>query len=176
MLHRRDHLPPLREARGRAGEGAPLSHSRQRRPLPDPCFAREGIFVCSPDEAAYPVSRELQLESGGAIWEMRDQDTWRFRCHTGRSYTSGSFMSVQTGAVENARRSALHLMEEKQVFLRQMSERLKAHAIRHSPEWPLLKSRSSRERDPVTFSTCKQLKSLDFPNRGMTKLYDSLLK
>ncbi|MBW4419966.1 MAG: chemotaxis protein CheB [Myxacorys californica WJT36-NPBG1] len=110
-------------------------------------------------EEAYPVTKEIEIESkiaeqqlntqeflenvesigtrttytcpecNGSIWQIGDEDPLRFRCHTGHSFTADAFLSEQTQNLENALWSAIRVMEEKVTFSRQMAGRMKGHNL-----------------------------------------------
>lgn len=107
------------------------------------------------EEEAYPVTKEIEVESriaeqqmntqeflenveaigtrttyscpecNGSIWQIGKEEPLRFRCHIGHSYTANVFLAEQTQNLENSLWSAVRVMEEKVTFLRQMSERMK---------------------------------------------------
>jgi two-component system chemotaxis response regulator CheB len=102
------------------------------------------------DDAIYPVSEILKVETGiqrmeksemedvektgepsaftcpecrGALWELRDGDLLRFRCHVGHAFSAESLMADQAEALETALRAALRLLEENAALARRMSAR-----------------------------------------------------
>jgi two-component system chemotaxis response regulator CheB len=96
----------------------------------------------APEEGAFPVPRDLELEvqrtargwrrpdtgepveppgnltplscpeCGGPIWEQRDGDLVRFRCQTGHAFTAESMLDGQADAVEEALWAALNTLQE----------------------------------------------------------------
>ena len=110
-------------------------------------------------EEAYPVTKEIEIESkiaeqqmntqeflenveaigtrttytcpecNGSIWQIGKEDPLRFRCHTGHSFTADVFLSEQTQNLENALWSAVRTMEEKVTFSRQMAERMRNYNL-----------------------------------------------
>jgi two-component system chemotaxis response regulator CheB len=106
------------------------------------------------EQEAYPMTEEIEIESkiaehqmntkellenveaigtrtiytcpecNGSIWQVDNSEPLRFRCHTGHSFTADTFLAEQTQNLEKALWSATRIMEEKVMFLRQMSERM----------------------------------------------------
>lgn len=111
------------------------------------------------DESAYPIPKEIEVESNiaeqqmntkeflenveqigmrttytcpecnGSIWQIDSEEPLRFRCHTGHSFTADIFLQEQTQNLENALWSAIRVMEEKVTFSRQMAERMKNYNL-----------------------------------------------
>ena len=110
-------------------------------------------------EEAYPVTKEIEIESkiaeqqmntqeflenveaigtrttytcpecNGSIWQIGKSEPIRFRCHTGHSFTADVFLAEQTQNLENALWSAVRTMEEKVTFSRQMAERMRNYNL-----------------------------------------------
>jgi two-component system chemotaxis response regulator CheB len=59
----------------------------------------------------------------GVVWELREGDMIRYRCHIGHAFSPESFLAEQTGAIENALGSALRALKEKAAMARRMAER-----------------------------------------------------
>lgn len=59
----------------------------------------------------------------GALWELKDGDMLRYRCHTGHAFSMDSLLAEQTEAAENALYSALRALEEKAAALRRIAGR-----------------------------------------------------
>ncbi|WP_096608029.1 chemotaxis protein CheB [Calothrix sp. NIES-2100] len=111
------------------------------------------------EEEAYPVTKEIEVESkiaqqgmntqeflqnveaigtrttytcpecNGSIWQIGKDEPLRFRCHIGHSFTANVFLAEQTQNLENALWSAVRAMEEKVTFSRQMSEQMKNYNL-----------------------------------------------
>lgn len=60
-------------------------------------------------------------ECGGVLWELRNNNIIRFRCHTGHVYSSDSLVAEQAGDVERALWSANRALEEKAALARRMA-------------------------------------------------------
>ncbi|WP_119153391.1 chemotaxis protein CheB [Caldimonas tepidiphila] len=69
----------------------------------------------------------------GSLWEMRDAEPPRFRCHTGHAYSLRSLQETQSKATEEALWSAVRALQEKEQLMRRMAE----WRSRHGSEAPL---------------------------------------
>ena len=106
-----------------------------RRPVKDPSFERG-------PENLHIETKFASLEKGmgdmdnlgdpsvftcpacqGALWELKDGDMLRYRCHTGHAFSADTLLAEQTEAAENAIYSALQALEEKARALRRVAER-----------------------------------------------------
>jgi two-component system chemotaxis response regulator CheB len=58
---------------------------------------------------------------GGVLWEMKDRDLLRYRCHTGHSYTADVLLVEQTKKVEETLWIALRMFEERRNLLTTMA-------------------------------------------------------
>jgi two-component system chemotaxis response regulator CheB len=94
----------------------------------------------APDEEDYPVPEELRIETAitlaesgymesvdklgepsiftcpecnGVLWELRDGELLRFRCHVGHAFSAETLMADQSEAVEGALWASLRALEEK---------------------------------------------------------------
>lgn len=122
----------------RLAEVAPLLVRLSREP------AAEGVFdvdedlktenriaeqQVEPDELIESVEKLGKLstftcpECGGTLWELRDGDVLRFRCHVGHALSADSLMAEQTDGLETALWSAVRALEEKMALARRMAER-----------------------------------------------------
>jgi two-component system chemotaxis response regulator CheB len=62
-------------------------------------------------------------ECGGALWERRDGDLVKYRCHVGHGYSEQAMISHQNDAVEAALWAAVRALEEKAALRQRMAER-----------------------------------------------------
>jgi two-component system, chemotaxis family, protein-glutamate methylesterase/glutaminase len=62
-------------------------------------------------------------ECRGALWELRDGDLLRFRCHVGHAFSAESLMAEQSEGLENALWAALRSLEENAALSRRMAAR-----------------------------------------------------
>lgn len=56
----------------------------------------------------------------GSLWELRDGELARYRCHTGHSYSEAALLGEQGTSIEDAIYSALRAVEEKAGALRRL--------------------------------------------------------
>jgi two-component system chemotaxis response regulator CheB len=57
----------------------------------------------------------------GALWELKDGNLTRYRCHTGHAFSPESLLAEQSDAVEEALYSALRALQEKATALRRLA-------------------------------------------------------
>jgi two-component system, chemotaxis family, protein-glutamate methylesterase/glutaminase len=62
-------------------------------------------------------------ECRGALWELRDGDLLRFRCHVGHAFSVESLMADQAEELENALWAALRSLEENAALSRRLAAR-----------------------------------------------------
>ena len=65
-------------------------------------------------------------QCGGTMWELRDGELVRYRCHVGHAFSVDSLLAEQSEAVEDALYSALKTIEEKAELHRQMAQKFTA--------------------------------------------------
>ena len=101
----------------------------------------------APEEEDYPAAEELRIETAitlaesgymesvdklgepsvftcpecnGVLWELRDGELLRFRCHVGHAFSVESLMADQSEAVEGALWASLRALEEKAALCHQL--------------------------------------------------------
>jgi two-component system, chemotaxis family, protein-glutamate methylesterase/glutaminase len=104
------------------------------------------------EEGRYPVPDELEIESRiveqiiegeeliagverlgristltcpdchGALWEIKDEDMLRYRCHVGHAYSAESLNEGQTQMLEIALWSAIRALEEQMILAKRIVE------------------------------------------------------
>ena len=106
--------------------------------------------VQAKDDAVYPMPEILKVETqiarleesemedvekigklsaftcpdcSGALWELRDGDLLRFRCHVGHAFSAESLMANQSEELENALWAALRSLEENAALSRRLAAR-----------------------------------------------------
>jgi two-component system chemotaxis response regulator CheB len=106
--------------------------------------------VPAKDDAVYPIPEILKVENtiarweesdmeevekigelsaftcpdcSGALWELRDGDLLRFRCHVGHAFSAEGLMANQSEELENALWAALRSLEENAALARRMAAR-----------------------------------------------------
>ena len=77
------------------------------------------------------ISRLTCPDCHGALWEIRDEDLLRFRCHAGHAFSADSLNNGQAQMLEIALWSAVRALEEQLILARRLIERArKANNIR----------------------------------------------
>ncbi len=71
----------------------------------------------------HPPSAFSCPECGGALWELRDGELIRYRCHVGHSYTAETLLDHQAQRLEAAMYTALRALEEYAELRRRMALR-----------------------------------------------------
>jgi two-component system, chemotaxis family, protein-glutamate methylesterase/glutaminase len=69
------------------------------------------------------VSRLTCPECHGALWEIKDEDLLRFRCHVGHAYTAEGLSDGQAQMLEVALWSAVRALEEQMMLARRIVQR-----------------------------------------------------
>jgi two-component system chemotaxis response regulator CheB len=69
------------------------------------------------------VSKLTCPECHGALWEMKDEDLLRFRCHVGHAYSAESLSDGQSGMLEMVLWSAVRALEEQMILAQRIVER-----------------------------------------------------
>ncbi|MBE9157594.1 chemotaxis protein CheB [Nodosilinea sp. LEGE 06152] len=64
-------------------------------------------------------------DCGGVLWELRDGNLLRFRCHVGHAYSADSLIAEQSDDLERVLWTAVRSIEERAA----LSRRLEAHAV-----------------------------------------------
>ncbi len=59
----------------------------------------------------------------GTLWEIHDQESLRFRCRVGHSYTAQSFLAAHSDTLEDALWIAMRTLEESASLSRRLAER-----------------------------------------------------
>lgn len=69
------------------------------------------------------VSKLTCPECHGALWEMKDDELLRFRCHVGHAFSAESLSDGQSGMLEVALWSAVRALEEQMILAKRIVER-----------------------------------------------------
>jgi two-component system, chemotaxis family, protein-glutamate methylesterase/glutaminase len=69
------------------------------------------------------VSKLTCPDCHGALWEIKDDDILRFRCHVGHAYSAESLSAGQVQTLEMALWSAVRALEEQMILARRIVER-----------------------------------------------------
>lgn len=70
-----------------------------------------------------PASGFTCPECSGALWQLREGESMRYRCRVGHAYSEDAMLVEQGTAVEAALWAALEVLEERAEMLRDMAER-----------------------------------------------------
>ncbi len=62
-------------------------------------------------------------DCGGVLWQIKDGDILRYRCHTGHAFTSAVLLAEQSARIEETLWTALRMFEERQNLLATMNSR-----------------------------------------------------
>ena len=62
-------------------------------------------------------------DCGGVLWQIKDGDLLRYRCHTGHAFTAAALLAVQSAKIEETLWTALRMFEERQNLMATMSAR-----------------------------------------------------
>jgi two-component system chemotaxis response regulator CheB len=108
----------------------------------------------APDESIYPIPEILSIETRmarreqskmedveklgspsaftcpecrGTLWELKDGDLLRFRCHVGHAFSAESLMAEQSEELESALWAALRSLEENAALARRLAARAREH-------------------------------------------------
>jgi len=94
-------------------------------------------------------------ECGGALWEIKNGDVTRFRCHTGHMFSAEELQEAKRKELENTFWVALRILEERRNLLNKMAEE------ERSKGW--VKSSGNKQRRAEELEThIKRLKEILF--------------
>jgi two-component system, chemotaxis family, protein-glutamate methylesterase/glutaminase len=71
-------------------------------------------------------------DCGGGLWELKEGDSIRYRCHTGHAYTEDEYAEKNKQALENTLWVALRMMEERKQLMDKMAEEENSKGWKHS--------------------------------------------
>jgi two-component system chemotaxis response regulator CheB len=94
-----------------------------RRKEPEPQNQNAPTEVDEMIETFGPPSGITCPDCGGALWEIRDGNLRRYRCHVGHQYSPDSLEAGQRSAVEGALWSAVRALEEQAALRQRLAER-----------------------------------------------------
>ena len=69
------------------------------------------------------ISKLTCPDCHGALWEIRDDEMLRYRCHVGHAFSAESLSEGQTQMLEVALWSAVRALEEKMILAKRIVER-----------------------------------------------------
>ena len=77
-------------------------------------------------------------ECSGALWEIRESETIRYRCRVGHAYSEEAMVEAQGHAVEGALWDALEILEQRGELLRRIAVRVeRGQRFRDSARAPM---------------------------------------
>jgi two-component system, chemotaxis family, protein-glutamate methylesterase/glutaminase len=104
-----------------------LVEERMRVPVPERVAMTGNPHPVKPPDGVEkmpgPPSPFTCPECGGVVWEEREGDLVRYRCHVGHSYLAESMLEQQSSAIESALWTALRILEERAAFLAHLADR-----------------------------------------------------
>lgn len=119
-----DHTVPLREV-------GPLLGRLVRQPVaagtpPSAALAREVAINRGEDllENLTALAEPAGIacpDCGGGLWEVRDSPQLRYRCHTGHAFGANTLGRAQADAGEQALRSGVRALQEREMLLRRVA-------------------------------------------------------
>ena len=71
---------------------------------------------------------------GGVLWQVDEESSTRYRCHTGHAYTAASLLAEQTSKIEETMWVALRMFEERKNLLTTLAKELTGAALKSSLE------------------------------------------
>lgn len=104
-------------------EGA-TTMARQKEP--EPQNPAEETDVEEMEATFGPPSGMTCPDCGGALWELKNGELMRYRCHVGHQYTTDGLDAGQQHAVESALWSAVRVLEEHADLRKRMATRTQA--------------------------------------------------
>jgi two-component system chemotaxis response regulator CheB len=82
-----------------------------------------------PDDFVTPPSHFACPECGGTLWQLKEGNLERFRCHTGHGFTIEALLSSQNGKLEGALWSAVRVLMERAALHRQIANRTESRGM-----------------------------------------------
>jgi two-component system chemotaxis response regulator CheB len=65
-------------------------------------------------------------DCGGSLWELQEENTFRFRCRTGHAYSPETLLAKQSESLEDALWIAIRALEEKASLADRMAKRMRS--------------------------------------------------
>ena len=114
------------DARGATSKPVEGEVTMARQKEPEPQNPAEETDVEEMEETFGPPSGLTCPDCGGALWEIKNGELSRYRCHVGHQYTTDGLDAGQQEAVENALWSAVRVLEEHADLRNRMASRADA--------------------------------------------------
>jgi two-component system, chemotaxis family, protein-glutamate methylesterase/glutaminase len=137
-----DHCLPLAQMGAVLSRLAGLVPGR-RRPAPEDVVIESKIAqrVLSDLPSVETLGEQVPYncpDCGGVLWQIKDGDLLRYRCHTGHAFTSAVLLAVQSSKIEETLWTALRMFEERQNLMATMHAR---------PDGKSSKAMAERQKD-----------------------------
>jgi two-component system chemotaxis response regulator CheB len=71
-------------------------------------------------------------DCGGALWELREGEVVRYRCHVGHSFSDEAMLAAQSIRLESSLWAAIRTLKEKAELARRLSTRMGARGLRRT--------------------------------------------
>jgi two-component system, chemotaxis family, protein-glutamate methylesterase/glutaminase len=105
-------------------------------------------------------------ECHGALVQLQEDSTVRFRCHTGHAFSPSTLLAGITEAVEASLWAAMRAVEEQAIILEQMAAHLRQTGDASNAEAFLRKAAQARERARVIHESLPHHQQLSADNAG----------
>ena len=88
-------------------------------------------------------------ECGGVMWELREGDLSRYRCHVGHSFSSESFLNEHAKTLEATLWTAVRALEERGALLARMAIRAQEYSSYHSQARFAIQARNAKRNADI---------------------------
>jgi two-component system chemotaxis response regulator CheB len=133
----------ITELAGAPAEGA---HGMARTREPEPQKASDETDIQEMQEELGPPSGLTCPDCGGALWEVREGQLMRYRCHVGHQFSVETLDAEQQDAVEAALWSAVRILEEHADLRERMARRAEASSLNTVAQGFTEGARNSRQQ------------------------------
>lgn len=104
-----------------AGPADPPEHLRREQSVQDGIDPMENLSaIAEPSTLTCP-------DCGGSLWELKDHQPLRYRCHTGHAFTGTSLVFARGDAAEHSLWSGVRALHEREYLLRRVARVARAH-------------------------------------------------
>lgn len=111
-------------------------------------------------------------DCGGVLWELREGNLLRYRCHLGHAYSPESMLLEQANGVEAALWSAMRALEEKAALARRMAVRAQEQNRFQSWEQFIKQAEEAENHAAVLRKVIDQQRQADEPVASPTQLIE----
>jgi len=146
-------IPAAKMAPVIAGLVGKPQRSASRRAAARPT-AKKKKAAADPPPPADPTETPTVLtcpECGGALWELEDHGTLRYRCHVGHGMTSEGLAQAQVDGIEESLWRAARALAKHAELRRRMASRARKSALHAMADaWDMDAEESERRSDEIT--------------------------